>query len=59
MVTIHILKKGWLTKKYYARIIHQNGNILFWSKNQANLHDLEEMIFNLRSSFPTAKIIYD
>lgn len=56
---IEIVKKGWLWKKFHARIIHNNGNVLFWSQNQKNLTDLEEMIENLKKNFTKAIVIYD
>jgi hypothetical protein len=56
---IIIKKKGWLKQKFHAKIVHQNGNILFWSENQANLVDLEEMIKNCKRDMPKAEIVYD
>ncbi len=58
MVKIEIVKKGWLWSKYHARVRHKNGNILFWSENQRNLKDLEQMIANLKRDLPKAEIVY-
>lgn len=56
---IEIIKKGWLKQKFHARIIHQNGNILFWSEPQVHLIDLEQMIENLKKNFSKAIVVYD
>ena len=56
---IHIVKKWWRKQKFHARIIHQNGNILWWSEPQANEEDLIEMIENSQRDFAKAKIVFD
>ena len=56
---IIVKKKGWLRQKYHCCIVHANGNILFWSENQANLKDVADMIKSLKKDLPKAEIVYD
>ena len=55
---IIISKKGWLRQKYHAKIVHQNGNILFQSENYYNLKDVEDMINNFKKDIPKSQLIY-